>query len=51
MVFLAVRQFAVDEGRDERERGERLPVWRGIGYQEQPPYSLRALRRAVDAYL
>ena len=30
MVLLTIRQFAVDEGGDERERGERLPVGRGI---------------------
>ena len=33
MVFLTIRQFAVDKGCDERERGERLPVGRGVGGQ------------------
>jgi hypothetical protein len=36
-VFLAVRPFAVDEGRDQRERGEWLPVGRGIVSQENSP--------------
>ena len=30
MVLLSIRQFAVDEGGDQRERGERWPVGRGI---------------------
>ena len=42
-VFLAVRPFAVDEGRDRRERGERLPVGRGIVSQAKPPYPLRSI--------
>jgi hypothetical protein len=37
MVFLTVRQFAVDEGSDERERGEGLPVGHGIVSQAKPP--------------
>ena len=37
MVFLTVRQFAVDQGRDQLERGERLPVGRGIVGQAKPP--------------
>ena len=34
MVFSTIGEFAVDEGRDQRERGERLPVGRGIVSQE-----------------
>lgn len=37
MVFLTVRQFAIDQGGDQRKRGERLPVGRGIVSQEKPP--------------
>ena len=37
MVFLSIRQFAVDEGSDEQERGEWLPVGRGIVSQAKPP--------------
>jgi hypothetical protein len=37
MVLLTIRQFAIDEGSDERERGERLPVGRGIVGQAKPP--------------
>jgi len=37
MVLLTVRQFAVDQGRDERERGKRLPVGRGIISQVKSP--------------
>lgn len=37
VVFLAVRQFAVDEGGDQRERGEWLPVGRGIVSQAKSP--------------
>jgi len=37
MVFLSISGFAVDEGRDEWERGERLPVGRGIVGQAKPP--------------
>ena len=37
LVFLTVRPFAVEEGGDERERGERLPVGRGIVSQENSP--------------
>lgn len=37
MVFLTVRQFAVDEGGDHGERGDRLPVGRGIVSQENSP--------------
>ena len=34
VVFLSIHQFAVDEGRDERERGEGLPVGGGVVGQE-----------------
>ena len=37
MVFLAVRQFAVDERGDQRKCGDRLPVGRGIVSQAKPP--------------
>lgn len=40
MVFLTVRQFALDEGGGERERGERLPMGRGIVSQEKSPLGL-----------
>ena len=38
MVFLAVCQFAVDEGGNERERGERLPLGRGIVLYVKSPF-------------
>ena len=37
VVLLTIRQFAIDEGRDERERGQRWPVGRGIVGQAKPP--------------
>jgi hypothetical protein len=43
MVFLTIRQFAVDEGRDQRERGERLPVGRGVVGPAKPPDPLRSI--------
>jgi hypothetical protein len=42
-VFLTVRQFAVDEGRDQRERGERWPVGRGVVRPAKPPDPLRSI--------
>ncbi len=37
MVFLTVRQFAVNDGCDQRERGKRLPVGRGLVGQDKSP--------------
>jgi hypothetical protein len=37
-VFLTIRQFAIDQGCDQRERGERLPVGRRIVSQAKPSF-------------
>ncbi|MDV7394843.1 hypothetical protein RZS08_25890, partial [Arthrospira platensis SPKY1] len=47
MVFLTIRQFTVDDGGDERERGERLPVGGGIVSHEKSPLGL--VKRAATA--